>query len=106
MASSCSKNEKLEGCSCETKDNVVCVKYDQTGCSDQWPYKDNAAEQVTALKSFFLDIGVELYDVTFSRYLDENTVVCLACHCITGWRYCAKVKEEDVAFVKQFGFYE
>ena len=91
-------------CSCKEQIKKTCVLYEQTYCADPWEYNTSDQQLVEGLFTYFDSLGVTLYDIG----IDDNGTQpsCFACHCKSGRRYCANVKNSDLILVKKYGFVE
>ncbi|HMO38400.1 MAG TPA: hypothetical protein PKC76_03810 [Saprospiraceae bacterium] len=102
----CNRDDIIyKNCDCKNTNNRTCIIYEQTYCADPWGHDDQEDEKlVNNLKEYFENLGTTLYNVG----IDNNGTIqnCYACHCKSGKRFCAKVKNKDLKTIKTYGFIE
>ena len=94
-----------QNCNCKNTISRTCVIYEQTYCADPWGQNNEGDEKlVNNLIVYFDNIGITLFDVGIGEGGIRQD--CYACHCKSGRRFCAKVRNRDLNTVKEYGFTE
>lgn len=94
--------------SCQKEENAINFEYNETGCSDPWGINSGApdSEIETAIEAYLADKKVKTFDIEID-HSNDFTIVCEACHCLTGTVYIVSVDQRkesemlDIGFTKQ-----
>lgn len=103
--------------SCEKLYNTIWVYYDETFCTNPWSSIINIGvdtpkdEKIKAVEEYFKDKGIKIFKIEIEEdetLLDfyPDSIICLACHCKTGYRIKCKIKESDLSKMEKEGFYQ
>lgn len=98
--------------SCEKLYNTTWVCYDDTFCANPWSSIINISvetpqnEKIKAVEKYFKDKGIKTFKIEIVKdktLLDfyPDSIICLACHCKTGYRVKCKIKERDLSKMKK-----
>ncbi len=80
------------------------VLYNQTYCADVWGYADNDDELAGKITKYLKAVNIEISNVKIDN--KGTPQLCNACICLSGKRVIAKVSENDLNSIKEYGFQE
>jgi hypothetical protein len=89
---------------CGKNVNVSWVYYDETICADRWDRSNNNEVLKDNITAYFKSKGVKIYELEI--FTDRTPDSCGDCHCKTGRRIKAKVKNREVDTMQGEGFYK
>lgn len=86
--------------SCEKITNSTLMYYDETGCMDPWRNANiEESEKTKKIEKYLKDKKIKVFEVNIIN--DGTMESCEACHCKSGNRVHAKIRERDVNKAKK-----
>ena len=91
--------------SCEKFADTTWTYYNETYCADPWGQNTVPEdEKKKNIENHFKDKGIKIFKVEIT---DDGTLdLCESCGCKSGKRIKCKIKESDLAAMKNEGFYQ